>query len=343
MGKTKRVSFAVKMARLAILSGALGLVGLGISARRVGLSIQAQILRLVVLPLMFPKRPFDPIQYEADIAADRRRGPALPSQAFRSRFYIREEKQEGLRTFIVTSRGNNNQSLRILYMHGGAYILNIWPQHWTIVEGLINRTGATVVVPVYPLAPEHDWQPAFRMVSALYEGLVKEVGAGNVVLAGDSSGGGMTLALSEQLRDEGRPLPAALVLFSPWLDVTMSDPAQPKLDQIDRMLSIEGLCHSGVMWAGQLSTTDPRISPLFGSLTGLPPMLVLTGTEDLLNPDAHRLAIKAEATGISFRLYEYPHEFHVWMGGYPQFIPEGRRALDQAAAFVQAHITCNQM
>lgn len=339
--KEKRVSRAAIMTRIAISCGALGIVGLGLSARRLGLSMQAQFIRMVVLPLMFPKKSFDPIKFEANIALDRKKGPALPSQAFRNRFCVWEDKQEELRTFIVTARGNIYHSLRILYVHGGAYILDLWPQHWTIIEGLITRTGATVVVPVFPLAPEHDWQPAFQMVRAAYERLVNEVGTGNIIMAGDSSGGGMTLALAEQMRDQGWPLPAALVLFSPWLDVTMKDPAQPKLDQIDRILSIEGLRRSGAMWAGQLPTTDPRISPLFGSLAGLPPTVVFTGTEDLLNPDAHQLAIKAKVAGVSFRLYEYPHEFHVWMGGYPKFVPEGRRALDQAAIFVQAHIAQN--
>jgi monoterpene epsilon-lactone hydrolase len=340
--KKTGLSRAVRMARLVNTTAALGLVWLGISAWRSGLSIQAQFLRMIVLPLMFRKKTFDPIKYEADIALDRKKGPALPSQAFRNKFYVQEDQQEGLRTFTVAPHGNVTNSLRILYVHGGAYILDLWPQEWTIIEGLINRTGATVVVPVYPLAPEHDWQPAFKMVSAAYERLINEVGAANVVIAGSSAGGGITLALAEQMRDQGGPLPAALVLFSPWLDVTMSDPAQPQLDKIDHILSIEGLRRSGVKWAGQLPTTDPRISPLFGSLAGLPPIVIFTGTEDLLNPDAHRFAIKAKDAGISLTLYEYPHEFHVWMGGYPQFIPEGSRALDQAAAFMQMHIAPNR-
>jgi monoterpene epsilon-lactone hydrolase len=342
MRKNKGVSRAAKITRLAITSGVLGLVWLGRSARRAGLSIQAQFLRLIVLPLMFPKKPYDPIKYEADIALDHEKGPALPSQAFRKKFYVKEDQQEGQRTFTVAPRGDVTNSLRILYVHGGAYILDLWPQEWAIIEGLINRTGATVVVPIYPLAPEHDWQPAFKMVNAAYERLINEVGEANVVIAGSSAGGGITLALAEQMRDQGKPLPAALVLFSPWLDVTMSDPDQPRLDKIDHILSIEGLRRSGAGWAGQLPTTDPRISPLLGSLAGLPAIVAFTGTEDLLNPDARRLAIKAKAAGISFTLYEYPHEFHVWMGGYPKFVPEGRRALDQAASFVQAHLSQNQ-
>ncbi len=336
-----RMRRGAQMAGLAITSAALGLVGLAISAWRVGLSIQAQFLRLIVLPLMFRKKPYDPIQYEAKIAADRKKGPALPSQAFRNKFCVWEDIQEGQRSFTIAPRGCGTNSLRILYLHGGGYILDLWPQHWTIIAGLIERTSATVVVPVYPLAPEHDWQPAFKMVHAAYKQLINEVGTGKVVVAGDSSGGGMTLALAEQIRDEGRLLPAALVLFSPWLDVTMSDPAQPNLDKIDRMLSIDALRRAGVEWAGQLPTTDPHVSPLFGSLAGLPPIVVFSGTEDLLHPDARRLAIKAKTSGVPFTLYEYPHEFHVWMGGYPQFIPEGRRALDQAALFVQAHVHAN--
>ena len=340
--KKKGVSRAMKVARVTMASGVLGLVWLGISAWRAGLSIQAQFMRVIVLPLMFRKNTYNLVKYNADIASDRMKGPSLPSQAFRDKFYVREDKQDEKRIFTVAPHGNATNSLRILYLHGGAYVLDLWPQHWTIIEGLINRTGATVVVPVYPLAPEHDWQPAFKMVGAIYEHLANEVGADNVVIAGDSAGGGITLALAEQLRDQGRPLPAALVLFSPWLDVTMSDPAQPKLDKINCILSIESLRRSGALWAGQSPTTDPRISPLFGSLVRLPPIVIFTGTEDLLNPDANRLVTKAKTAGVSLMLYEYLHEFHVWMGGYPQFIPEASRALDQAATFVQMHVALNR-
>jgi epsilon-lactone hydrolase len=297
------------------------------------ISIPAQIVRLI-LRVAPPPMSSDADALRAQVAKSHAKGPAQPSNAFRKLFDVREEQIDGQRVWTASPRTAANNPMRILYVPGGAYVFQPQSLHWDIVKALIERTGATVVLPAYPVAPEHDWQPAYAMINTIYARLVAEVGAKRVVIAGDSAGGGITLSLAQQLRDAGRSLPAALVLFSPWLDVTLSDPTQVALDKVDRILSIASLRITGEWWSGDLPPTDPRISPLFGALAGLPPIAVFTGTDDLLYPDATRLAAKANEAGASLTLFTYPHMFHDWMG--VTVLPEAARALDEAAGFIHA-------
>jgi acetyl esterase/lipase len=147
-----------------------------------------------------------------------------------------------------------------------------------------------------------------------------------VILMGDSAGGGMALALAQHLRDSARPLPVRLILISPGADMTFSDPRQQALARVDRMLDIPALVVAGRWYAGALPLDDPKVSPLFGSLAGLPPIAVFTGTHDLLNSDARRLHAKAVQEGATLSLHEYEGMFHVW----PLTpIPEARHAINE--------------
>jgi acetyl esterase/lipase len=209
------------------------------------------------------------------------------------------------------------------------------PEHWTIIGGLADRLLANIVVPQYPLSPEHDHRATYRLLDELYDALVNRVGADNVVISGDSAGGGLAVSFAQHLRDRGAALPAVLVLFCPWADLTVSDPAQTGLARHDRILSISRARAAGKAWAGKLLPNDPRINSLSASMAGLPPTLVLTGTHDIMNSDAHRLMTSAKASDADFTLSEYPGMFHVWMG-LP--IPEGAEAIEEASMFIERHL-----
>jgi acetyl esterase/lipase len=325
------------LAGLTFIAAGASLFALHRSARRLGISTRSQFVRAIVLPIVRPADEKGHDAMDAAIAADRAAGPAAPPAALARRFDITAETVDGHTVWTLAPRRPDN-GLRLLYLHGGGYVYDLGPGHWLLAEELAARTGARVILPRYPVAPESDWQPGHDLARRVYEGLAKEAGAGHVALVGDSAGGGFALALAQTLRDSGAPLPAALVLFYPWLDVTCSDPAQPALEQVDRVLSIEMLRRAGSLWAGGLAPTDPRISPLDGDLAGLPPIAVFVGTDDLLLPDARRLAEKAQAEGASVTLHEYPHQYHGWIMGVPRLVPEARRALDQAAGFVLVRV-----
>ena len=153
--------------------------------------------------------------------------------------------------------------------------------------------------------------------------------AGTITIMGDSAGGGIALAVTMALRDDARPMPGSLVLFSPWLDVTLSDPEQRALAPRDPILAPPGLLAAGRAYANGVSPQDSRVSPLFGSFDGLPPVAILSGTRDLLNSDARRVARRAPGV---VQMFEYPDMPHVWVG-LP--IPEAHQALQQAANFVK--------
>ncbi|WP_159346709.1 alpha/beta hydrolase fold domain-containing protein [Roseomonas harenae] len=260
-----------------------------------------------------------------------RHGPAGPGRQRERRLAISRASFGGHPVFTAAPREGGSRH-HILYLHGGAYAFSLADLHWRVIEGMIARTGASVTIPIYPLAPVHTWRDAFAMVRPLHAALAARHGAENLTVMGDSAGGGMALALAQQLRDAGEKLPARLVMFSPWLDVTMRDPGALAIDPRDPFLAVAPARLAGEWYAGDLPLDDPRISPVFGSLAGLPPMAVFTGTRDMLHADACRLRAKAAEEGAQLVFHEGAGMIHVWM---MMPIPEARPALDQAAAFME--------
>jgi monoterpene epsilon-lactone hydrolase len=251
-------------------------------------------------------------------------GPAQPGR------WIERGEFGGCPVLTAAPRRGGSRH-HILYLHGGAYVFPIAGLHWKAIEALIRRTGATVTVPLYPLAPGHSWRDTFGMVRPLHAALAARHGAENLTLAGDSCGGGLAVALAQVMRDAGEALPARLVLFSPWMDASMADPGQLAIEPDDPFIAAAPGRLAAGWYAADLPVEDPRISPINGALSGLPPMIVFTGTRDMLNADANRLRERAAAEGTPLEFREYPGMIHVWM---LMPIPEARPALDQAAAFM---------
>jgi acetyl esterase/lipase len=272
----------------------------------------------------------DTARFPEYVAMMQARGPAPPGRRRERRLRITRDEFAGLPVLTVAPRENPG-SHHILYLHGGAYVFDLLDVHWRAFDGLIDRTRATITIPLYPLAPRHGWEDAFAMLRPLHAALAARHGAENITVAGDSAGGGLTLALAQDLRDAGEPLPARLVLFSPWLDIATDDPGVLATEPRDPMLATPAAQLAGRWWARGLDLRDPRVSPLHGSLAGLPPTLVFTGTRDMLNADSRRLRDKAAGEGANLLFREYEGLFHVWMC-LP--IPEARQALDETAAFI---------
>ncbi len=181
----------------------------------------------------------------------------------------------------------------VVYFHGGAYIKEIAAQHWALVGQMVREASARCVVPIYPLAP--------GATAAEVVARATELVPPGAVLMGDSAGGGLALAVALQV-------PARLVLISPWLDVAIPQGEEPT----DPMLRLEGLAEAGRMYAGELPLDDPRVSPLYGDLAGLPPMTIFTGTRDLLDADSRRLADAARAAGVEVELHICDGAPHVY-------------------------------
>jgi len=315
------------------LAAAAGAVGVRRAAGRAGVSTGAWAMT-AALPWLFPGGD-EPERLDRRIALDRKRGPAEPPARARVGRTLRRETVGTAEAWRVSPKhgrgdpGAPGGGRPILYLHGGAYLFDLLPAHWPVLTGLADRTGREVVALLYPLAPEHHVEDGLAAAEAAYLALLAGTGGVPVAVAGDSAGGGLALALAHLLRARGHPAPERLMLFFPWLDATGADPAQPDLMWTDPMLRLEPLRRAGRMWAGDLDPADPRVSPLFGDQSCLPPVLVQVGTRDILLADARRFKVRCPAATVT----EYPGMFHGWVCAP---IPEGRAALAEAATFLKA-------
>lgn len=228
---------------------------------------------------------------------------------------------------------SSRPDLLVVHLHGGGYIVGTpeTPQTWAVP--LAIQTGATVVLPDYRLAPEHPYPAALEDAAAVWKELSSSVDPGRIVLSGDSAGAGLAVALTARLRDEGSPLPAGLVLISPWLDLTANRRHDRELARRDPMLSAGWLERASDAYSGGTPLADPGISPLLGSLDGLPPALVQAGADDILISDAIGFARAVRAAGGDVTLSignGLWHDFPMQAG----MLAAADAAVRQAAAFV---------
>ncbi|MEN8707849.1 MAG: alpha/beta hydrolase fold domain-containing protein [Nocardioides marinisabuli] len=234
------------------------------------------------------------------------------------------------RVATVTPAGARDH---VFFLHGGAYTLQA--QHWPFLGRLLGR-GYAVSLVDYPLAPEHTVEETLPMVRESWEqALAAAARAGRPapVLMGDSAGGGLSLALLQQLRDEGAAMPRASVLLSPWVDAVMGDAGTVAADRLDPLLSRRALHGAARLYAGPHGLDDPRVSPGLADLSGLGRMLALVGTRELFWPQCERLAERAaqvEGTDLELRVREgLPHDWALFPG-----LPEQRDLVDELAAWL---------
>ncbi|MCE5255958.1 MAG: alpha/beta hydrolase [Spirochaetaceae bacterium] len=201
---------------------------------------------------------------------------------------------------------------RVLFLHGGSYVVNATIQHWAFLSHIIEATGCTVIAPDYPLAPEANYSSAYNLLRQLYMDLVKQVKPSDLTLMGDSAGGGLCLGFAQLIRNEGLPSPSNVIMLSPWLDVTLSNPAIQAIDPEDPFLNLEALRDAGRAWAGGANPRKPLISPLYGKFTGLPPLHLFIGTKDIMMADCKRLADRCHELNVKFGDYVFENMLHDW-------------------------------
>lgn len=235
----------------------------------------------------------------------------IPKSFFR-KYDVETIQQNERNIWEITPIGIDSE-LIILYLHGGAYYANINTQHWRLIEQLVLKTHARVIVPDYPLSPEADCEDVYHFMDELYKRLSVTYPGKRMVFMGDSAGGGIALGFAQKIKDEEVRQPAEIILFSPWLDVSMSNPDQVRFEIYDKLLNLNGLKMAGKNYAGNLGVTDYRVSPLYGSFDGLTRITIFTGTRDVLITDARRCKQMCEDQGIRFNYFEYRDMFHDWV------------------------------
>ncbi len=233
----------------------------------------------------------------------------------------------------------SDQSRVLLFFHGGGYCSGSIVSHRRMVTEAGRAGGLRTLAVGFRLAPEHPFPAAYEDACTAWRWLRKQgVAAKQIVVGGDSAGGGLTLALAMRLRDAGEQLPACLWLASPWTDLTMSGATLETKDAVDPLIhkGYLGELADAYVPAG-MSRTDPRISPLFADLRGLPPMIIQVGSAETLLDDSVRFAGAAGAAGVAVTLEIWPDMIHAWPLWNAK-LEAGRRALVRVGQFVRQHL-----
>ena len=213
--------------------------------------------------------------------------------------------------------GDKNARNTILFIHGGAYIGEINYQHLLYCRKLSRKLDAYVIAPVYPLAPEHTAEETYELITDLYKTLNPE----NLILMGDSAGGGLILSFVQYLKSINIPQPAEIITFSPWVDISMT--STPYDSDNDPILGDVGLREIGRSWAGSLSVKDYRVSPVYGDVSNQPRTVIFAGTGEIFYKDIEKYVEKLKNENVDVEFITGEGLFHI----YPMFpSPEARDA-----------------
>jgi len=321
MKKTLRIVLIAAASLLALALGALGLNRL-VYGRSLKATLYEYRLRR---------------QFATDRTADSeirrleaRRNEPEPAAALPGTLSVPAEEadRDGLKVFTLNGGGGGPL---VLYLHGGAYVNGFNAHQWRFMDRLARRTGCTVVAPAYHLAPWADYRRAYADLTALYRALLAEHTGRRLILMGDSAGGGLALGLAEALAGAGEALPERLILFSPWVDVSMDNPDIAGYLAVEPMLHFDLVKVHGRYWAGDADTRQWQVSPLFGDMTGLPPVTMTCGTRELLYPDILLARDRLADAGVDVTLTVGRGLNHDW----PLMpIPEADSAFEAIAGLV---------
>ena len=225
----------------------------------------------------------------------------------------------------------------VLYLHGGGYVIGSINTHADLAARLSRAAAARVLLLDYRLAPEHPYPAAVEDAIAAYRWVLRQgIAPSRLVVAGDSAGGGLTVATLVALRDAGEPRPAAGVCLSPWVDLEGLGASMTTKASVDPMVQRPGLQWFADLYLGGADPRTPLAAPLYAALHTLPPLLVHVGTAETLLDDATRLAERAQAAGVEVTLEAWEDMIHVWHL-FAALLPEGQQAIERVGAYIQQH------
>jgi acetyl esterase/lipase len=253
-----------------------------------------------------------------------------PTRRQRRNYRVTQRDFRGQLVWTIAPKHDAGRK-HIIYLHGGAYVNSFASQQWNFMCRLVDALDCTVIAPNYPHAPEYYVNDVFDFMLPLYDEVTAAAGTQNVTVMGDSSGGGISLALAQLLREKGREQPANVIMLSPWLDASLSHPEVPAFNKIDPFLDLEGLKYAGGVYARHVDPTNYLCSPVFGSLKDLAPLSLFIGTRDILLPDCRNLRDRAATEGVKLNYREYDAMLHDWM---LISLPESKQALKEIVEII---------
>lgn len=247
---------------------------------------------------------------------------------------VRKIDEDEFRGELIEPR--NRLPGAILYIHGGGYVACSPRTHRPLTAALARYSRRRVYSLDYRRAPEHRFPAAFDDALSAYRWVIQQEPADSVAVAGDSAGGGLTLSILVAARDGGIELPACAVVYSPWADMEGSEEAAENAERCAMFVpsNIDDFANA---YLGSGSRRDPRASPIFADLSGLPPILLQVGESELLKADSRRVHAAVHAAGGRAELEIWPHVFHGWQM-LDGIMPESRQAVDRSVAFMLQHL-----
>jgi acetyl esterase/lipase len=235
----------------------------------------------------------------------------------------------------ITAPGAQQEKV-IYYLHGGGYVMGSISTHRETVSRLSRATRARVLLIDYRLAPENHFPAALEDAKASYRWLLSTgVKPSKLVVAGESAGGGLTVATLMTLRDSQVPLPAAAICMSPWVDMECLGKSMVTKSGIDPIVRQNDLKMNAKAYLGDADRRAPLVAPIYGNLKGLPPLLIQVGTAEILFDDATRLAERARLDGVDVVFEPWEEMIHMWHM-FPM-LPEGNQAIERIAEFMRHH------
>lgn len=250
---------------------------------------------------------------------------------------VKRVELAGIRAEWLCTPGSREDQV-LLHLHGGGYVMGSFASHRALAGHIAHACGVHAVLPEYRLAPEHPFPAALEDAVACYgELLARGFAPEQIVMVGDSAGGGLTLSTLFVLRDKGEPLPRAAVLLSPFTDLALTGESLVTRADVDPWLYPRMLDPFIRFYLGDGDRRDPRVSPLYGDLRGLPPMLVHVGDHEILLSDSMRLAERARAQGVDVELEVWPELWHVFHLFAPA-LPDANEAIAKIGAYVRSRL-----
>jgi len=217
------------------------------------------------------------------------------------------EKFNGMDVYSYNGKIENNKKI-LLYVHGGAYIENAIYFQLKSVMKIAKKSNSTLIVPIYPLAPENNYKKTYDLMEKLYNKLIEKNKVINMI--GDSAGGAFILSFSIYLRDKNIIQPENIIMLSPWLDISLSNLKMKEYEKKDIILSIEGSRYAGELWRGELPSDNFLVSPLYGNYDNLGKMTIIVGENEILKPDIEIFRKKLDKLKIEYNYFEYYKQCH---------------------------------
>nr|AIT69759.1 esterase/lipase AS-Trib30 [uncultured bacterium] len=282
--------------------------------------------------------------------ANEEEGAKLVRKLFEPPDFLRPKLPVGVRVQPITEWGVHGEWVEygkpertVYYLHGGGYVACSPKTHRGFTANLSIAANSKVLALDYRLAPENKFPAALEDAVGGYRLLLEKERPERIIIGGDSAGGGLAVATLIAIRERGLPMPAGAFLLSPWTDLAGTGNSIVTNDAVDPMLSGKMVHKLAALYHGDVSPTDPLVSPLYGDLKGLPPMLIYVSDTEVLLDDSRRLAERARKEGVMVDLRVWIGLPHVWPIFVAFGIPESKTALGEIAEFIKQQTSLPQV